>query len=178
MNLTKQSRFLNLSKVLLALVLLFCVALFIIGDLFGQMQNSRCFQYLGCNSGFFGYDALVHFISGMMQATFIVWLARRYVRFNILHDSFWKNVFTIIAFVALIGVSWEIFEFLGDRFRIYFFHMDLLNTGRLFQASNSDTMGDMTLALIGAKIILLTLKTTGIDKLNSRTCNTENLNLI
>ena len=165
----KKQRALILGKSLIFFVSLFCFTLFILGDSFGQMNNSNCFKLMGCNAGFFGYDAFVHLISGMMQATFILWLARRYTRFNILHNSFWKSFFVIVATVALIGLCWEMLEFLGDRFRIFILHINLFTPNKLFQASNADTMGDMIFALIGAKVILLSYRLARMDSLVVKT---------
>jgi hypothetical protein len=137
---------------------IFALFEFVDGHLFGLMNNALCFKYLGCNAGFFGYDAIAHFASGIIEIIFILWLAKKTSRFNFLHNNFWKSVLILMAIVALIGVGWEILEFVGDHVRMYVFHEDLLRpANRLFQPSNSDTVGDLTFGLLGATITILIL---------------------
>ena len=131
---------------------------FVNGNLIGWMENSICFKYLGCNAGFFGYDALVHFLAGMMEAVFILWLAKKFPKFNFLQRSFWKNAIILIALVTLLGVGWEFLEFGYDQARINLLHHDLLHpTNSLRQAGNTDTMGDLFFGLLGAAIIIAAL---------------------
>lgn len=141
---------------------------FVNGDLFGWMNNSFCFKYLGCNAGFFGYDALVHFLGGIMEAAFIFWLAKKSPKFNffsqpradppLAEKNFWKNFIIVIALVALLGVGWELGEFAFDRARMDVLRQDLLYpTNRLRQASNSDTMGDFLFGLFGAAVMTAAL---------------------
>ena len=82
------------------------------------MTNDKCFSWLGCNIGFFGYDALIHFISGTMDVALIIWLMTKFPSFSLFHNRFWKNLLTVVALVALIAVLWEILEFSHDYFRI------------------------------------------------------------
>ncbi len=128
------------------------LVLVIIGD-YGPhlMANNLCYKYLGCNAGFFGYDVLVHFFSGMTEVVFILWLARGSAYYDIFHNNgFWKNFLILMGICALIGVSWEIVEFSYDHFRMDVLHMNLIHPNLLAQPSNADTMGDLTMGLIGA----------------------------
>ncbi len=132
---------------------------FVNGNLFGLMDNSLCFKYLGCNAGFFGYDAFVHFLGGIMETVFILWLARKSPKFNFLQKNFLKNAVLLVALVALLSVGWEIGEFGFDHVRMDILHQDLLHpTNRLRQASNSDTMGDLFFTLFGATVMATVLK--------------------
>ena len=114
------------------------------------MTNDKCFSWLGCNIGFFGYDALIHFISGTMDVALIIWLMTKFPSFSLFHNRFWKNLLTVVALVALIAVLWEILEFSHDYFRMNILHENLTTPNTLDQPSNTDTMGDMTLSLLSA----------------------------
>lgn len=140
------------------LVSVFTLAEVIGGHSFGWMDNSRCFKYLGCNAGFFGYDALIHFLGGMIEAVFILWLAKKFPKFNFLQKNFWKNAVILIALIALLSVGWEFVEFGYDHVRMDILHQDLLYpTNRLRQPSNSDTMGDLFFGLFGAAVMIAVL---------------------
>lgn len=123
------------------------------GNLTGLMNNDACYALLGCNIGFFGYDALVHFVSGMMEVFVFLWLMRAYPVVHILNDAFWKNVFILLIFAAMAGSIWEIGEFAGDFIKTHLYHINIYApTNRMYQPNNSDTMGDMTFGLLGAFI--------------------------
>ena len=144
--------------VTLALVIIFLITSFLGTNGPMLMTNDRCYQFLGCNSGFFGYDALVHFVSGTMDATLIVWLMRKFPSISLFHNNFWKNLVVIISMVALIAFCWELFELSHDQFRMKFLHEDLVALNRLDQPSNDDTMGDITFSILGATITIFVLK--------------------
>ncbi len=131
---------------------------FVGGDLFDLSKNYNCFKYLGCNVGFFGYDVIVHFFGGLMEAMFLVWLMEKYPKFNILSKSFLKNAIIIIAVCVLIGVVWEMYEFGYDHFRMDVLHEDIVQKNQLLQPTNSDTMGDLTFGLLGAASALALIK--------------------
>jgi hypothetical protein len=140
------------------------VTIFVIGWIFGAygptlMSNQKCFVVLGCNIGFFGYDAALHFLSGIMDATLIVWLMRKFPTINMFHDRFWKNFLVIITLVAFIAVSWEFGELCRDQFRMKILHENLtIPINRLTQPTNNDTMGDITFSILGAVIAISVLK--------------------
>lgn len=116
---------------------------------FNLINNSRCFPVVGCNAGFFGYDAITHMAGGILWATLFVWLMLRYKRMHILHTTFGKSFFVIISTITLIHVGWEFYEFGLDK-------IDTLLLGRplhfdeIAQPSNTDTMGDLIFGLLGA----------------------------
>jgi hypothetical protein len=123
------------------------------------MQNGQCFKFLGCNNGFFGYDALVHFCAGIFEAPLIIWLFNKYYHINLFHktggSNFWKNVFILIALLVLVAFSWETIELCVDQFRIQILHQVLVVYGQfnhLAQATNIDTMGDMFFSTLGGII--------------------------
>jgi hypothetical protein len=140
------------------------VTLFLIGWIFGAfgptlMSNQKCFVLLGCNIGFFGYDAALHFLSGIMDSTLIVWLMRKFPEVNLFHDRFWKNFVVIITFVAFIAVAWEFGELCSDQFRMKVLHENLTTPINLLkQPTNNDTMGDMTFTILGAVVATYALK--------------------
>ncbi|MBI4085951.1 MAG: hypothetical protein HY433_01760 [Candidatus Liptonbacteria bacterium] len=159
---------------------------FVNGNLVGWMENSLCFKYLGCNVGFFGYDALVHFLAGIMEAVFILWLAKKFPKFDffsqpntdspLTEKNFLKNAVTLIALVALLSIGWEFLEFGYDQARINVFHHDLLYpTNSLRQAGNADTMGDLFFSLLGAAIMTVAPKFFDKKRLTANADNLENI---
>ncbi|MGC9605249.1 MAG: hypothetical protein ABSF56_00605 [Minisyncoccia bacterium] len=133
------------------------VAVFVVGWFLGVkgpvlIANDRCYAILGCNIGFFGYDAALHFVSGVMDASLIVWLMRRFPAIDLFHERFWKNFLIIVSLVAMIAVSWEFGEFCHDQFRMKILHENMTVPNRLDQPTDSDTMGDMTFSILGAAL--------------------------
>lgn len=116
----------------------------------GLMKNSTCLPHLGCNAGFFGYDALTHFLCGIVIALGLAWLSDRHPGWNIFGRSALRNLFVILAVAALIGTLWEVLEFCFDYFRAYALHMNLYSPNQAAQPSNADTVGDMAFGLLGA----------------------------
>ncbi|MDB5244585.1 MAG: hypothetical protein JWN18_455 [Parcubacteria group bacterium] len=131
------------------------------GEFWGGAPNSACYPYLGCDEGFFGYDALEHFLFGLTLVWLIVWLSDTYPRLSLLHSEFWKTVLTILAVIALVAVIWEIGEWFRDAYLLGIAHQPLLNIrlhiNYLAQPSNFDTMGDLSFTLTAACISLLLL---------------------
>lgn len=129
------------------------------GDILGLLSNSMCFPYLGCNVGFFGFDALIHFVGGAFLTTLILWLGERYKKFDLLQDNFWKTVLILLALIAFFGVVWEIWEFAIDHFRMLVLHENLLYpVNRLNQPTNGDTIGDLTFNFLGALVAIAITK--------------------
>jgi hypothetical protein len=143
---------------------LFFLLEFVIANVFridgkNLIDNSLCFKYLGCNVGFFGYDALVHFTAGIFEAPLIIWLFEKYYHISLFHNAgshtFWKNLIILIALLVLIAYSWEIIELSYDQFRIIFLHQILFipdHLNKLLQPSNIDTMGDIFCSTMGGII--------------------------
>lgn len=132
-------------------------AQFILGDVFGMMNNKNCFDSLGCNAGFFGFDALVHFLAGFLFIAGVLWYFHKRPKKALLSDSLGKNIFILLAIVALLGVGWEIFEFSADTVRTVGLHMNLQNPNHLAQPSDADTMGDLIFEQLGALVSIIWL---------------------
>ena len=143
-----------LTSLLIATVVIFAVIIFFGYQGPGWIKNSLCFTYLGCNAGFFGYDSLMHFSSGFMDVMILLWASRRFPRLSLFGGSFWKNLVITLSVVALVAVSWEILEYGHDFVRMQYFHENLIGEDRLDQPSNADTMGDITLSLVGALLVV------------------------
>ncbi len=145
------SKALTISLLLLVIVFDILQILGVSGPTF--MDNSKCFAYLGCNAGFFGYDILVHFTSGISIVLILVWLMRKYPRLSILHGVRWKDILTLIICTVFIGVVWEFGEFARDQFMMKALNIDLIHPINLLaQTSNSDTMGDLFFEMFGATV--------------------------
>lgn len=99
---------------------------------------------LGCNYGFFGYDALWHLIGGILAGSAFVLISGKRPRY-----------FALLAIVTLASVGWEALEFGHDKVfnripvinKIEFLHFE-----RVAQPSNADTVGDLLFSIAGAAI--------------------------
>lgn len=124
--------------------------------------NDMCIKYLGCTSGFFGYDAIEHFLFGISLIWSLIWLFKKYPQYSLLHTKLWKSVLTLIALVALVSVTWEFIECAHDYFRIDILHQTLFNfrlhINHLDQPTNLDTMGDLAFSLFGSIVALFFTK--------------------
>ena len=121
-------------------------------------SNFACYKYLGCNIGFFGYDALQHFASGIMLTSVIIWIMRNFPSLSLFQNKFWKNFLILVALSALIAFIWEFGEFSFDQFRMKILHENLISENRLDQPTNNDTMGDMTFAVVATILTTIALK--------------------
>lgn len=132
------------------------------GELFNGAPNAACYPYLGCDAGFFGYDALEHFLFGFAALWMLVWLCGRFSRISILHIEFWKSALLLVAMVAFFSVLWEIGEWFRDAYLLDIAHETLLNfrlhINYLAQPSNFDTMGDLSFSLLGSLCTLPILR--------------------
>jgi len=143
--------------------LVFFIA-FIFGEGWGGNLglNQSCLPYLGCSSGFFGYDAVEHFISGMMVIYIISLFFKKLPKYSLLGDKRWKNIIIFLSMIAFVGVMWEFIECAHDIFRSNVLHQVLinrkLNINLLDQPNNIDTMGDLFFSLCGSMIALFSIK--------------------
>lgn len=146
----KHFNFLNIAIITVGLVLL-------ISWIFGHypphfIANDRCFSLLGCNIGFFGYDAMIHVMSGGLEALIVIWIFLRFQKLHMFGSSFWKNFIIIIVTVCLLGIVWELLELASDQYRTKVLDINLTNPNLLEQPSNIDTTGDMIFSLISASL--------------------------
>lgn len=140
-------------------------AVFLLACVFGEGlggswgSNTACSPIFGCTSGFFGFDAVEHFLFGVAAAWILVWIFKARPRFSLLHGTRWKNVLTVVAIVALVSVGWEHLEMLHDLFRTDILHQSLVNfrlhINLLDQPTNLDTLGDLFFAIVGSFIASL-----------------------
>jgi hypothetical protein len=119
------------------------------------MSNQRCLAFFGCNVGFFGYDALEHFLMGVLQIFIILFVSAAYPRCNTLAETKLKRALVLLAYAALIAFLWELGEYSFDALRLRIFHEQLVHPNLLWQSSDSDTMGDMTFAFLGSLLASL-----------------------
>lgn len=131
------------------------------GRFWSGATNSVC-DIFGCYGGFFGYDALEHFLFGFAAVCIIVWLFEKFPRYSVLHEERLKSAFIVVSVAVLIAVGWEIGEFLYDAFLVDAMHQSLLalelKVNLLSQPNNFDTMGDLTLSLLGSLLALPLLR--------------------
>lgn len=113
---------------------------------FGFGGNSQCLKYLGCNMGFFGFDAVWHFFGGIFIASTIVLIERMFPRLDFFQEDKLKNYIIFIALVVMIAVGWEMLEFTHDHVLgeiPYVRDIKILELQSVAQPSNPDTMGDL-----------------------------------
>ena len=119
------------------------------------MANPLCFRIIGCNAGFFGYDSLVHGVSGIAETLTIFWAAERFPRFNVFHSSSLSlSALMVLGIVSLASVSWELIEFFWDTVLVVVPYINLIV---LNQPSAADTIGDTSLGLFGSIVTLALL---------------------
>ena len=114
------------------------------------ISNNKCYTYLGCNIGFFGYDAFVHFVSSIMETAAVIWFMKKFPKYDLFHQNIRKNICVVVMVVLSLSFIWEFGELLHDQFRQRVFHMDLAVPNYLDQPTNSDTMGDISFSLLGS----------------------------
>jgi hypothetical protein len=112
-----------------------------LGDVWpGLIDNMHCFRFIGCNTGFAGYDGLVHFMSGICIGLGLIWLKRRGAR----HMAAWG---------LGIALAWEAMEWAYDWGRAAILGMDLLAPYNIMtQPSGIDTLGDVILGCLGTAL--------------------------
>ncbi len=141
-------------------------------------NNEVCLRFIGCGKGFFGYDAIEHFLGGMLISVLVIWLCNRFPKHTLLNGNPRANLLIILAVVVFVGVGWEMLEFLHDHMLREFAWFDrllLLRQSMLFQPSNTDTMGDLTIDLLGGILGILVLNTNLLNNTNrDKNTNTTN----
>lgn len=152
----------RLKIILLLSFLFFWIFLIVSGEIiYNFTSNGICSKYLGCITGFLGYDAFEHFFFGAIVALAIIWLGGRFPKYYILHSERWKKVLIVIAITAFICILWEILECVHDVLRVNILHEPLYNISLqinlLNQPTNFDTMGDLSFGLTGSIIGFLLL---------------------
>jgi hypothetical protein len=112
------------------------------GDIYPRLiANGLCFHLLGCNIGFFGYDGLVHLVSGLCIGLGLLWFKR--------HDPKEFALWTLS-----VALAWEASEWVFDTFRMSVLHMNLFIPENIMtQPTTLDTIGDMVLGCLGTAII-------------------------
>lgn len=95
------------------------------------------------NYSLWWYDLLLHFLGGM-------WVAIAAKKFLIKPINWigWRGPIFIIALVALVGVTWEIYEFTIDE--LFFEERALWRA----QDGNTDTMTDLMMDLLGSMVVV------------------------
>jgi|ERR1035437_6366461 uncharacterized membrane protein YjdF len=130
-----------------------------LGYVYGWGLNGVCSPYLGCVDGFFGYDALEHFVSGIGILFILVWLCRRYPKYSVLHEERWKTIVVLLTSAAFVALMWEFAECAHDAFRLDILREPLLNVrlhlNFLDQPTNIDTMGDFFFGMLGTIAALI-----------------------
>ena len=92
------------------------------------------------------FDSFTHFISGVLSPLFALQLLVLFDKYN--QDNKLFNILFCIAFTLMIASFWEIFEFSADRI----FGRD---AQKVLETGVTDTMKDITCALLGALLCLI-----------------------
>lgn len=150
----------SLTVALFVLLGVFAAAIFL-GNYLILADNWVC-SAIGCNFGFFGYDTVVqHFTAGILGVVILVWFVHSFLKLNVLGQGFSRNLLVIAAIVGLVGICWELFEFIQDIIRIKLFSLnnaDAAIRNYLAQPSSADTVGDLTFDVLGGLVGTLLVK--------------------
>ncbi len=94
-----------------------------------------------------GFDKVMHFWGGVSVALFFIWYFYFSGRFTLPlpKDSKIFFIFLIVGLVALVGVGWEFFEYIGNNY---------IAKGQM-QGDLTDTMGDLFADLVGGLVFSL-----------------------
>ena len=117
---------------------------------------------------YFGYwklpwlDLVLHFSGGLVAASVFFNLSDRFPELASFRRNRLVTLILVIAFVALVGVLWEFFEFGLDQF------FGFRDIRWQFQDSIADTMTDLFMDLLGALALfsLLILGNAGLTLKN------------
>lgn len=148
---------------LISRVMWVTLVIYVLADLLGEFLtstgwgfNTTCIKFIGCTEGFFGFDAIEHFLSGFVIMLCLLVFFRKYPKYSPLTGVVWKDLLILIMAVNMISFLWELVECAHDVFRLVILHERLysvrLNIDLLDQPSNLDTMGDMTFNLVGSVV--------------------------
>lgn len=137
-------------------------AVMLYGEFFGGAPNSACYPYLGCDSGFFGYDAIEHLLFGLAMVWILVWLFQKFPQYSLLDTKFFKSGIILVICVTFIAVIWEMGELVRDAYLLDVMQQQLINfrlhINYLAQPSNFDTMGDLSFNLLGSILSIFWLR--------------------
>ena len=119
-------------------------------------SNPMCYKYLGCTTGFAGYDAVEHFLFGIAAVFILIWFFEKFSKYSLLFAERSKSILMIVALIMFVSGLWEFFEFSFDVVRVDILHQALINwklhINLLSQPTNTDTMGDLFFAFTGSTI--------------------------
>ncbi len=100
---------------------------------------------------FWWLDIVLHFAGGLIAASVFFYLISRYPQWSSFISNFVITFILVLAFVALIGVLWEFFEFGLDKISGF-------SRFGQSQVSIADTMSDLFMDLLGAAVFALIYK--------------------
>lgn len=154
----KKYHFPRIAVMTLSIMTLWIVVCYF-GEIVGLAANGTCYKYVGCTDGFFGFDAIEHFLFGVTLVWGVIWACRTFPKYSILRIKPFETMVALISFVALIAVFWEFAECAHDAFRLYVLNNSYLLNFRLHidlldQPTNLDTMGDIAFSLFGGIVSL------------------------
>ncbi len=98
-------------------------------------------------------DIPQHIGAGVLAALTFYWLAYRFRDSLNLNRSPRFTIFLVLGWTALLGVGWELFEFIHDEI-VIFFGLKL----QLAQLSNFDTMKDLFDDLLGGLFLAIFMR--------------------
>jgi hypothetical protein len=115
------------------------------------INNAECYRALGCNSGFFGFDAVAHTFGGILWTIAVIWIMQQRPKLRLFPAHLWKSMLVLLSLIALLHIAWEIYEFALDYidFQILQNPYDIKH---LAQPGVADTVGDMAFSLLGSML--------------------------
>ncbi len=137
------------------LAALFLFGEFVAGHSWDLMDNARCFPYIGCNAGLWGYDAVLHTLSGVIAVVALLWLGRIWSRFDFYSYTPLRRGVSIFIILLAIGIGWETWEFSVDQLVVGSVNPQLIRFGVPLQPSALDTVGDLVVSTVGGLVTLV-----------------------
>ncbi len=124
----------------LASTILILAVITFIGDQLGFTANNYCPNYLGCVTGFFGFDAVQHFMGGIISLFLIASFSEMYPEYSLFHHNRVKNFIILVSVSVLLAFIWELGEMSHDAWRFGILHFPLTLGGKhqLDQPTNLD----------------------------------------
>ncbi len=139
----------------LSSILIFLIATYI-GDQGGWTANQYCPNYISCVVGFFGFDAMQHFLGGAISLFIIGFYSDMYPEYSLFHENRVKNFLILLSVSIFLAFMFEVGEMSHDAWRFGIRHISQSMSGahQLDQPMNLDTMGDMFFHSIASMIVI------------------------
>lgn len=98
---------------------------------------------------FLWIDVPMHFLGGVLAAIIFIWLCGKFPGHFDLSRNFFVTILAVLSFTALIGVLWELWEFVYDVI------ISSRGWGVLALQGARDTIGDLFFDILGGLVVVV-----------------------